>query len=327
MAKAQRTLKQIINQIQGEFALPVTDTIIGNTTDATTAQLLSFAQAEIEELGRKNEEGWTALTNEFNLVVNPPLITTGNITNNSPIITNIPDTSTLSAHFFAVTGNAIPVGARLLSVDSATQITMTMNATGTTTGASITFAKDMYAEPSDFDHFIDQTWWDRTNRWQLLGPLSPQIDQWHLSGIVAFGPRRFFREVGPYTNMYRIWPPPAEITNPLQLVFEYQTINRIRVSGSNTSFAFLWANDDDVPLLDDRLIIAGIKWRFWEQKGFNWLSKRKEYDDMVDRAIARDGGSSKLSLSAQPRSTLISPFNVQDGFFPAGPNTLGTDST
>lgn len=326
MAKAQRTLLQIINAVQKEYSLPVAATIIGNN-DSTTQQMLAFAQAEIEELGRKNEEGWTALTFEYNLVVSPPVLTTGNVTQNSPIVTGIPSTTSLEALFFTAAGSFIPVGARILSIDSATQITMTMNATGTQNGANITFAKDMYPEPTDFDHFIDRTWWDRTNRWQLLGPLTPQIDQWHLSGIVAFGPRRFFREVGPYANTYRIWPPPAEIVNPLQLVFEYQTINRIRVSGSNTEFAFLWANDADIPLLDDRLIIAGIKWRFWEQKGFNWLSKRKEYDDMVERAIARDGGSSILSLAREPGSTLITPLNVQDGFFPAGPNTLGTDTT
>ena len=322
MPQSQRTLLQIINAVQAEYALPISSTIIGNTTDKTAQQMLAFAQAEIEELGRK-DHSWTALTFEYNLVVSPPLETTGNVTENSPIITNIPSTATLSANYFSVSGDYIPVGARILSVDSATQVTLTMNATGTQVGADVLFAQDMYAEPTDFDRFISDTWWDRSNRWQLLGPLSPQMDQWHLSGIVATGPRRFFRQIGPFPNNYRIWPPPAEITNPLQLVFEYQSLYRVRVAGSTTSFAFLFANDTDIPLLDDRIIIAGIKWRFWEQKGFNWLSKRKEYDDMVDRTIARDGGTTKMSLVRMPMNVLISPLNVQDGFWPGptGPNT------
>lgn len=321
MPQAQRTLLQIIQQVQREFALPVATSVIDNTADLTTQQMLAFAQAELEELGRKDHD-WTNLTFEYNLVVNPPLNTTGDTANNSPVITNIPDTSTLSANYFAVAGDNIPVGARIKSVDGPNQVTLTMNATGALTGASLIFAQDMYPEPTDFDHFINQTWWDRTNRWQLLGPMSPQVDQWHLSGVVATGPRRFFRQIGPFPNSYRIWPPPAELVNPLQLVFEYQTINRVRVHGATNTFAFLFANDDDIPLLDDRLIIAGIKWRFWEQKGFNWLSKRKEYDDMVERFIARDGGAPKLSLVRQPTSILISPLNVQDGFWPGptGPN-------
>lgn len=322
MPQAQRTLLQIINAVQAELALPLSSVVVGATTDRTAQQLLAFAQAELEELGRKDND-WTNLTLEYNLVVNPPLNTTGNTTQNSAVITNIPDTSTLSAHYFFVSGDNIPVGARILSVDSPTQVTLTMEVRATKAGATIKFAQDMYPQPTDFDYFIGSTWWDRTNRWQLLGPLSAQTDQWHLSGIVATGPRRFFRVVGPYANNYRVWPPPAELTNPLQLVYEYQTNKRVRVSGSQTTFAFLFANDTDIPLLDDRLIIAGIKWRYWESKGFNWLSKRKEYDDMVERYIARDGGSGKMSLVRQPESILISPANVQDGFWPGptGPNT------
>lgn len=316
MPQAQRNLLQIINAAQRELSLPLSTTIINNTTDLTSQQMLAFAQAEIEELGRKDHD-WTNLTFEYNLVVNVPLETTGDVTENSAVITNIPDTSALSANYFTVSGSSIPVGSRILTVDSATQVTMTMQATGTAVGTPLLFAQDMYPEPPNFDRFINRTWWDRTNRWQLLGPLSPQIDQWHLSGIVAFGPRRFFRQVGPFPNSYRIWPPPAELVNPLQLVFEYQTNARVRVAGSTTEFAFLFENDTDVPLLDDRLIIAGLKWRFWEQKGFNWLSKRKEYDDMVDRYIARDGGAQTLSLARGDRDDfLLSSQNVQDGFFP-----------
>lgn len=321
MAQAQRNLLQIINQVQKEYALPVSTTVINNTSDQTAQQLLAFAQAEIEELGRK-DHNWTNLTFEYNLTVNPPTETTGDITQNSAVITNIPDTSALSAINFSVSGNYIPLGARIASVDSATQVTLTMKATGTVTGATLVFSQDMYPEPADFDHFINDTWYDRTNRWKLLGPLSPQMDQWHLSGIVATGPRRYFRQIGPYANQYRIWPPPAEITNPLQLVFEYQSNYRVRVAGSATNFGFEFTDDNDIPLLDDRLIIAGIKWRFWEQKGFNWLSKRKEYDDMVDRFMARDGASGKMSLVRDYESILISSNNVQDGFFPGptGPN-------
>jgi hypothetical protein len=281
--------------------------------------MLGFAQAELEELGKKD---WASLTFEYNLVVSPPLSTTGDTAENSAVITNIPDTSTIVANATVVSGPNIPVAARVISVDSATQVTLNMQITGTTVGAALLFARDMYPEPEDFDHYLNQTWWDRTNRWALLGPMSPQVDQWHQSGIVATGPRRFFRRVGPYTNVYRVWPPPAEIINPLQLVYEYQSLFRVRVNGSFTDFAFLFANDTDVPLVNDRLMIMGIKWRLWEQNGFNWMAKRTEYDNAVDRAFANDKGAEILNMAGTPASTLISPANVQDGFYPgpSGPN-------
>lgn len=315
---AVRTLLQIVNQVQRELGLPPSTTVIDNTTDASAVQLLGFAQSEIEELFQKNEKGWTALTFQFNLVVNPPVETTGNLVTDSAVITGIPSTAGITAQYFTVFGDGIPQGARVISVDSATQVTMDMVATGDATATDLIFAQDTYAEPTNFSHFINDTWWDRTNRWQLLGPSSPQQDQWHRSGIMTTGPRRFFRQVGPYANTYRLWPPPAEIEEPLQLVFEYICNTPIRTnttSGFNTLLQY-WAADANVPMLDDRAIIMGIKWRFWEQKGFNWLSKRKEYDDYVSRLIARDGGSTKKSLIPNPPSIYLTPFNVQDGFYP-----------
>lgn len=319
---AQLTVLQIINACQAELGLPQSTTVVGNA-DPTTVQMLALLNQAIEELRDFNDQGWTVLQWEYNLAVNPPVETTGDVVEDSAIITNIPSTAALNAEYFTVAGDNIPQAARIASVDSATQITMTMLATGTQVGAELQFAQDTYALPSDFRKYTNRTWWDRTNRWELLGPDSPQLDQWHRSGIVATGPRRHFRNIGPFANRYRLWPPPFEITQPLQLVFEYTSLNTISVNGSATSFAQVIANDADVPLLDSRALILSVKWRFWEQKGLNWTSKRNDYDIWVDRLMGRDGGAPTLCLVTRVDPIFISPANVQDGFFPGptGPNT------
>ena len=313
-----KTLLQIIQTAQGELGLAQASSVVGNT-DTTTIQMFTMANTEIEELRQKD---WTQLQTEYNLVVSPPVVTTGDVVLNSAVITNIPSTAGLSAINFMVAGSNIPAAARILSVDSATQITMTMQATGAGVGIALTFSRDTYPLPSDFNNYQNRTWWDRTNRWELLGPDSPQLDQWHRSGIVTTGPRRHFRQQGPYSNNYRLWPPPAEITSPLQLVFEYISNNCVYVHGSLTTFASSFVNDDDVPILNDRCIILGIKWRFWEQKGFNWSAKRTEYEMYVDRALAQDGGAGTLSLVPRRSPYLVNSAQVQDGFFPGptGPN-------
>ena len=320
---AQRTVLQIVNQVQQEMGLPQSSTVIGNT-DLTTVQLLSFLQLANEELRDYSDEGWKVLQFEFNLIINPPIVTTGNTTLNSAVLTNIPSTAGLSANYWAVTGSDIPQSARILSVDSATQVTMTMAAVGAVTGAILTFAQDTYAMPSDFRKYTNRTWWDRSNRWELLGPDSAQLDQWHRSGIVATGPRRHFRNIGPFANTYRIWPPPADLaaTSEIQAVFEYISLNSVMVNGSQTSFAKTFANDADVPLLDDRALMLGMKWRMWEQKGMNWMAKRDEYDRWVDRVMARDGGAKTLNMVKRVNPIFISPSNIQDGFYPGptGPN-------
>lgn len=312
-----RNVLQIINAAQQELGLPVSTTIFNNT-DLTTVQLLAFLQLSNEEIRDYSDEGWKVLQWEFNLVVAVPITVTGNTTLNSAIITNI-NTAGLEAQSWAISGENIDQAARILSIDSATQLTMTMPATGTETGASILFAQDTYAMPDDFRKYTNRTWWDRTNRWELLGPDSAQLDQWHRSGVVATGPRRHFRNIGPFAKTYRIWPPPAEIDEPISLVFEYISLNTVRVAGSYTAFAQYFANDTDVPMLDDRALIMAIKWRFWEQKGMNWLVKRKDYEDFLDRLMARDGGAETLSLVQSRDPIFISPANVQDGFFP-GPS-------
>jgi len=311
----------MVNAAQAELGLPLSPSIVNNP-DPTTVQLLALTNRVLDELRRMNR--WTAMQFEYDLVVNVPVITTGDVVINSPVITNIPDTSGIQANFFMCGGDGVPQAARVISVDSPNQVTLSMEVTGTATGTQLTFAQDTFPMPVGFDWFNNRTMWDRTNRWELLGPDSPQMDQWHRSGIVVTGPRRHFRKVGPYSDQFRIWPQPVEITSPLQLVFEYLSIAAVAVQGSLTQFAQYFQNDTDQPLLDDQAIVMGLKWMFWEVKGFNYAAMQSRWIDYVDKLIARDGAAGTLNLVKRVNPIFISPANVQDGFFPGpvGPNSM-----
>jgi hypothetical protein len=319
-----QTLLQIINSAQAELGLPQAATVIGNP-DATTTQMYALSKRVLDELRRRNR--WVNMQFEFNLVVNPAIADTGTISSGSlNTITGLQSTTTaqLSAqpYAWAVAANSIPAAARVQSV-GATSVVLDMQATGPSTNQPVQFGQDTYAMPTGFDWFNDRTMWDRTNRWELLGPDSPQMDQWHRSGIVAIGPRRHFRQLGPYANTFRLWPAPFELANPLQLVFEYLSIDAVYVNGSLTNFAEYFANDDDVPILDDQSIIMGIKWMFWQAKGFNYADMKNDWIDYVDRQAGRDGAAPTLALVKRARSILINSYQVQDGYFP-GP--VGTNS-
>lgn len=73
--------------------------------------------------------------------VNPPtgtaVVTTGNTTSGSNVITNIPDTSAILNGYF-VNGSGIPAGATVTSV-SATSVTISINATASATNVTLTF--------------------------------------------------------------------------------------------------------------------------------------------------------------------------------------------
>lgn len=320
-----QTLKQIINSAQAELGLPQAATVVGNS-DATTTQMLALSQRVLDEIRRRNR--WVNMQFEFNLVVNPPIDDLGTISAGSLNVVTGLQTATVTAltsqpYAWAIAANSVPAAARVTAILSPTSIEMDMEATGPSTNQSIQFGQDTYAMPAGLDWMNNRTMWDRTNRWELLGPDSPQMDQWHRSGIVAIGPRRHFRQIGPYANQFRLWPAPFEIVNPLQLVFEYLSIDAVYVNGSPTQFAQYFENDDDQPILDDQSVIMGIKWMFWQTKGFNYADMKNDWIDYVDRQSARDGAASTLSLNKRPRSILINSAQVQDGYFP-GP--IGSNS-
>lgn len=312
-----KTFLQIVNAAERELGLPVSTTVFGTNSSVTGRQLGTLANRVVDELRRMNR--WTALQIEYDLKVLPPITFTGNLTAGSNLITGMSGTAGIVADAFVASGPGIPSAARVLSIDSATQVTLSMYNTNTTnlTGQTITFSQDTYPMPAGFDWFINRTMWDRTNRWELIGPDSPQQDQWQRSGIVPVTPRRHFRRIGPFSRSFRLWPPPSELTAPLQLVFEYQTTHSVMVNGNVCALAIEFVNDGDICVLDDQAIIMGMKWMFWEIKGFgSYVTMQSRWIDYCDRLIARDGAAPTLSLSRNNTDIFISPAQVQDGNFP-----------
>lgn len=312
---SQLNLLQIIQAITGELGLVQPAVIVG-ATDLQTLQLYSLVNREGDNLKRMHD--WTQLQSLFTLNVGAPVVTIGDVTLGSPVIQNIPTTAGLTAETFVVSGSQIPVAARILTIDSPTQITMDMVATGTVVGTALTFAKDTYPESTDFDRFINGTAWDRTNRWALIGPDSPQLDEYHRSGIVTTGPRRHFRQVGNLiAGTYRLWPPPQTVDTPFQIAWEYISLNWVRNIAGNLQASM--TADTDVPILDSQAIILGGKWRFLQAKGIpTATSMQTEYLDYVSQLIARDGGAPTLTMSRRYTPYLLNAFNVQDANFPAG---------
>ncbi len=321
---AKKTLLELVNTAQAELGLTQSLTIIGNT-DPTTVQMLALLNLELDELRKEKQQGWTVLQTEFNLPVLPPVSVTGTTNTDSDLITAIVGSHTaVEAQYWVAFGEGLPGqggGVRII-LTSATATTMQINmlAVASGTAVSILLAKDTYELPEDFDRYIGNTWWDRTNMWALFGPDSPQLDQLHRSGIFTTGPRRHFRQIGPFTNKYRVWPAPAEITEPLQLVFEYissyPVYTTLGTDPDVISKKPYFTLDTDLSVLDDRALIMGLKWRFWAQKGLNWVPLATQYRNYVKILKARDGGNNKKSLVNMATPYLLDSSQVQDGSFP-----------
>jgi hypothetical protein len=326
---ANDNLLTIVQNMTGELGLPQ-PTVVAASTDPGTIQYFTLVKRELKELVQSHP--WTALQSLF--IVNLPTITTdtGNLTSGSPNITGLLagtittiNNAGASAWNATDAGGLFPVSTRVISA-SGTTVICDSNATAAKTGATITFSQDTFALPSDFDRYLGQTWWDRTNRWALLGPDTPQIDQWHRSGIVVTGPRRHWRQVGATASSssvsWRIWPPlTSATTNAQELIWEYLSNKGVWTTGGTTKQLNFTA-DTDVPILDSDAITLGLKWRWLQAKRYQYADIQQEYLDYVDRLKARDGGNRILTMSpAVDQDYLIDSRNVPDGFYPGGTTT------
>lgn len=293
---------------------------VAGSTDTQTQQLFGLANAVGDDL--LSQSDWTALQTQAIINVEVPWSGTGDTVAQSGTVTNLTDGSPLAligtVTNYIITGNDIQVASRVLTNAAPGTITIDMHATATATGSAMTIARDTYDVPDDFQTFINRTQWDRTNHWELIGPMSPQENQWVMSGIVTTGPRRRFRQVGRGVDVFRIWPPPTSNDTPATLAYEYVS-NYWAASAAGTPQAgFVY--DTDTSVYDDRVVIAGIKYMYFASKGFDATRLERDYRTYIQTSIGRDGGGATLDMARRRFPIFISPASVQDGYFP-GPSS------
>src|ERR1700741_2730718 len=300
----------LVGAAWGELGIRVPTPKIGNT-ETQIIQLLALANREGKDFYQRAHRlgGWQELrmVHTFNTAAITTL--TGNTTIGSAIITNISSTSGIVAGTWCCTGDGIPLNSRVLSVDSATQVTLDTVATATATAVDLIFGQDAYSLPNDLAYFMSQTFWDRSYRWQLLGPLSAQEWQVLKSGIFPTGPRRRFRVMG---NLFYIDPVPSDSTGVE--AFEYYS-NAWCQSVSGTAQS-IWTADTDYYTLDDDCFIMGLKWRFKAAKGLEYTQEKSDYEMVSDLAVARNGGNRDLPLNASASGIrLLNNMNLPDTEF------------
>lgn len=308
---------EIVQAVVDELGLPAI-TFVTNNTNTTVRQIMSLLNRSGDELYQARE--WTQSQQLAVINIGTPVITTGDLTAGSDIVSNVGDTTGVVADYFAITANNLVTSTRVVEVVNATTIRVDQPATQTAVGENIVMARDTYARPDDFGWFINRTMWDRTNRWELIGPISPQTDEYNRSGVVTTGPRRRWRQIGLPDICWRLWPPPTATGDfPATLVFEYiwKTWARDEAGAPLTKLSA----DTDEPIIDAQALILATKWRLWQVKGFEYGAMQAEYLDYVSRLSARDGGSADLSLAKPMQSPmLITPASVPDGFWPGPGN-------
>lgn len=209
----------------------------------------------------------------------------------------------------AYVGNSTPDARRLLACANAAGRDLmrshqwgALQSLGTITTANGTSS---YALAEDYDRMIQDTGWDRTNDWMMVGPDNPQINRYlNESGVAQTGPRKRFRLQG--SNIV-IWPTPTEVET---LVYEYVSNKWALASGGTAQVEFL--ADTDTTVFDPDLMRAEIKWRYLAATGMAFDDLRAEAMAIRDSRIAAELGGTTITMSPEPGSQFIELENLPD---------------
>lgn len=299
------TFLQLVQQAATEMGLSSPSTVIGNTNQQVV-QLRNLAQAVGYELQRQHQ--WQALTEEYRFQ-SVFYTYTANTTSGSTTISTMSSTTGLTTNptYFQVTGSGIRSDTYLNSVDAGAAtavLSQTASATGTT--VSLTFSQVRYAMPSDYDRLVDRTDWDRSQRWEMLGPETAQQWQWLKSGYISTGPRVRYRVMG---QLFQIWP---ALAAEHYLGFEYVSNQWVTATGDSSPTKTSFTVDTDTSIFPDRLMVLGIKLKYFEIKGFDTTAFFRDYNMQLDLAKSHDAGSPTLSLAPRASSVLVGVENIPD---------------
>ena len=176
-----------------------------------------------------------------------------------------------------------------------------------------------YALPDDWCYNIDQTQWDRTNHWPLIGPKSPQEWAWLKGGLLAAAPRIRFRI---QNNMMKLWPVPGVDPANSQHTISQEYVSRSWVIGTNAQGTPIETDmitgDTDLLQFDPWLLIKYVKYKFFELKGFDTSGVQSDFMRIFNSLTGKDVGAPVLNLAPRPLSQYLGPWSVPDGSWNVG---------
>jgi hypothetical protein len=162
------------------------------------------------------------------------------------------------------------------------------------------------ALPSDFDRWIDETFYNRTQKRPVYGPLNAQ--EWQFAkSVVATVIIESFRQRGSSTDI--LLTPTA--TAGETYAFEYIARNWCESSGGTDQAA--WAADADVAFLEEELITLGVVWRFKSGQGLSYAEEFRNYELECLKAISKDGGKRTLNAGGSRRGRKPNAPFIQEG--------------
>lgn len=292
------TLLQLVQQATGEMGLNQPTQVVGNSS-SDVIQLYALINSVGYEVQR--DHNWEALDKEYRFYTVYETLTC-TLVEDSVNVTTLEPTTGLS-NLYIVTGTGINQDTYVNTVTGTNSLTLSQAATQTGV-FTLYFSQAKYPLPSDWDRQVDRTHYDKSKRWEMLGPTDAQQWQFLKSSYISTGPRIRYRILGGY---FQIWP---AMNTDEYLGLEYMSNLWATSSTGTPQSSFL--NDNDTCIFPDRLMVTALKKKYFEIKGFDSTAFTRDYLQQLSFAKANDSGSATLSFAPVPGSILIGFENIPD---------------
>lgn len=137
---------------------------------------------------------------------------------------------------------------------------------------------------SDYDRHVPETFFNRTQKRPVFGPISPQDWQFAQS-IVATTIIESFRLRG---GSLLLTPIPNGTDS-----YAYEYISNQWCQSNTSTAQSAWAADTDTGILPEELMTQGVIWRFLKAKGFDYAEAFRTYEMSKARWQTKDGGGKR----------------------------------
>lgn len=142
--------------------------------------------------------------------------------------------------------------------------------------------------PTDLGAWIDETFWNRTARRPIYGPISSaQWQAWKAFDTFPVMDVFYFR--GSDILVQPV--PPAGETYAFEYIKNLWCQSAVGVEQSE------WLADTDTGILSERLMTLGIIWRYKQARGLNYDKDEEIYNLEVSKELAKDSPRSTHSFA------------------------------
>lgn len=165
------------------------------------------------------------------------------------------------------------------------------------------------ALPDDLTELIYNSFYDRTTRLQVFGPLTPQ--NWQ---AIKAQPQlnRVYLAFRERDGAFLMSPTPSAGDT---IAYEYISSYWAKSASDVAQAQFI--ADTDTTYLSERLIQLSLRWRFLSAKNLDYAEAYRSYQTELQKEQARDGGSTMLNIGRNGGwYNVLAPPQITPGGFP-----------